>query len=286
MLLLSSPAFTKLANEISQNLKIPIVNFSINRFPNQELYIQTEKTVQNEICVVLASVSPPEHQLVSLLMLVSTLKKEGAKKVFLLLPYLAYSRHDKLELNKSHAIALLGKLFKAAGADKLITFDLHSPLSKLHLQIPTKSISTTKLFADLIIRNRLTDRIIIAPDKGRLAYCQHVAKLTHMKVIMLKKERQEKGIAHLQFNRTIDKKVIIVDDILDTGKTLISACQILKSIGVKDIVILITHGQFTGNLWKKLYTSGVKTIYCSDSIPQKKKLKGVKTVSILPLISI
>src|SRR6266571_9060175 len=120
MLLFVFPAYTAMGNELSTSLNIRMGQFSIGRFPNQELYAVIQTNVADEECLILGTIAPPDEQLLSTPLLSHTLKKEGARKVIALLPYLAYTRQDKQEEDKSMATAWVGALFQASGVDEVI----------------------------------------------------------------------------------------------------------------------------------------------------------------------
>lgn len=266
---------------------LSIGSFSLERFPNDELHITlTTKAVERE-CIVLGNINPPETNLVSYLLLCHTLRKENAYRITALLPYLAYSRHDKKEPQKSMATELIGKLLSSAGVDEVVTVDVHSPYVKRLFPIPLLSLSPARVFAEEIKKRKLEEWTIVAPDEGAKRRCNAVAKLIGSKrVSVMFKERSSFGVKHLDVQGEVGKRVIIIDDILDTGKTLVSACDALRKKGVKEIIIMVTHGLFTGAGWKKLWDLNVQHIYCTDTLPRPKAAlsKKITTLSVTHLL--
>jgi len=263
--------------------------FQVTRFDNGELHAIVHTPVASEHCVILGSIAPPDEQLLSVLLLADTLRKEGSSKVTALLPYLAYSRQDKNKVGESLAIALVGRLLTAAGFDQVITVDVHSEADKRLCSIPISSLDTAQLFADTIKRYQLTDATIVAPDNGAIARCRAVkiaAGLPAGDIPHFEKQRIEKGIEHVGPIGKVGSRAVIVDDMLDTGTTLVSACEKLVAAGVREIYIMITHGLFTGERSKQLWSLGVKRIICTDTVPLPIGLdrSRIETLSIAPLL--
>lgn len=244
--------------------------FSLERFPNKELHLSLHDSVEKKNCLLIGSLNPPEVNLFSFLVLAHTLKKEGAQKVSAFIPYLSYSRHERKEPRKSQIASLVGNLLQASGIDDVFTFDLHSPLLNSLFPIPIFSISTATVFAHEIQKMAYESYTIVAPDQGAIRRCQEVASClgtSTKEIAWVSKTRINKGVSHSVLHGNVQKKTLIIDDILDTGKTLISCCSKLLEYGVLEIVIMVTHGIWTGNEWQNLWNLGVQRIYCTNTLP-------------------
>jgi len=266
-----------------------IGELELARFENGELHATVHTSVAFEHCIVLGSIAPPDEQLLSALLLAHTLKKEGAGKLTALLPYLAYSRQDKDKPGESLAAALTGRLLEAAGFDQIITLDVHSEMDKQLFPIPLISLETAALFGDAIRKHKLSEATIVAPDNGAIARSKAVLKaagLPEGDVPYFEKQRVGAGIAHVGPIGKVGVQAVIVDDILDTGATLVSACQKLVEAGVRVMYIMVTHGLFTGNRWKELWGLNVKRIFCTDAVPLPSDLdrNNIEILSIVPLL--
>jgi ribose-phosphate pyrophosphokinase len=263
--------------------------FRVGRFENGELHLSVQTLVRNETCFVLGSIAPPDEQLLSVLLLAHTLKKEGARRVTALLPYLAYARDDKDKPGESLATALAGAISAAAGIDQVITVDVHSERARRLFPIPVVSVSSAEVFADALKRYGLRDATIVAPDGGAISRCeavQRAAGIASGKIPYFAKQRTATGITHAGPIGEVSRQAVIVDDILDTGGTLLSACEKLIEVGVEEITIMVTHGLFTGERWKHLRGLRVKRIFCTDSVPPHAGVCGedILRLSIIPLI--
>lgn len=288
MILFVFPTHAYMGNELASSLGIRLGQFSIDRFPNQEVHAGIQTNVAREECVILGTIAPPDGQLLSTLLLSHTLKKEGACKIIALLPYLAYARDDKQKEGQSLATAWIGALLQTSGVDEVITVDVHSTIAQRLFPMPVVSLSPEDLFAQAIKRLSLLNATIVAPDEGARDRCQAVARAAGMRgeVVVLEKRRTHEGVVHVNISGNAGPQAVIVDDILDTGGTLVSCCEQLQQRGVRDITILVTHGLFTGVLWQKLWSLGVNRIYCTDTVPlaNERSAENIRTLSVLPLL--
>ena len=168
MILFTFPDYKKQAEEI---LKLPIVKlgkFSVSRFANGEMYVKLGSEVRNEDCLVLASIAPPDEQLLANLFLAHTLKKEGARKIIGCFPYLGYSRQDKFKTGESMATDLVGRLLEASSFDEILTIDVHSSNVRQLFPLPLESISPARVFAEELQKLGLQSATLVAPDEGAL----------------------------------------------------------------------------------------------------------------------
>jgi ribose-phosphate pyrophosphokinase len=258
-----------LARELSGRSAPSLGSCQIGRFPNGELYARLDGPVAGRVCAVLGSLAPPDEQILSVLLLAHTLKRNGARRVVALLPYLGYARQDRAEPGQSLGAAWAGDLLRAAGVDQLLTIDVHSRLATTCFPIPLDSLSPAVVFADALRQGGLTDVCVVAPDEGALERSGAVVRAAGIRTppAHLHKVRDADGVTHSSLEGTITSRVVIVDDILDTGGTLLSACAALRQAGAKEISVLVTHGLFTGQRWRELPALGVRRIYTTDSIP-------------------
>lgn len=264
--LFSCPSFYSLSRELLADSFLEQGSFLVERFPNQEMHITINNKVQNTPCILLGSITPPDSNLLSLLMLSDTLKKEGAQFCLALLPYLAYSRHEHIESKKSQATALIGKLLRASGIDHVLTIDVHSPEVTKLFPLPLTSISPATLFAKELKKIAFFPDTIISPDLGAIQRCQDLsdALQKNTPIICTPKLRKKERVYHSPLEKPVGKKVVIVDDILDTGSTLISCIEQLVTLEVEEIIIMISHGLFSTSSWQQLKKFPIQKIYCLD----------------------
>jgi ribose-phosphate pyrophosphokinase len=270
--------------------QLTVGRFRASRYENGELHLDLQTPVAKQRCLILGSIAPPDEQLLSTLLLAHTLKKGGASRVTAILPYLAYARHDKDKPGESLATAWAGALAEASGVDGVITVDVHSEKTKGLFPVPVVSLSPAQVFAEALHRCGLSSATIVAPDEGAIGRCEAVkiaAGRPPGNTPYFEKRRTERGIQHSRLIGEVGSQAVIIDDILDTGGTLLSACEKLVAAGVEEIYIMVTHGLFTGERWKQLWQLGVKRIFCTDSvaIPPGLGRTNIARLSVVPLIA-
>jgi ribose-phosphate pyrophosphokinase len=241
---------------------------ALERFANGELTARVETEVEGRTCAVLGSVAPPDEQLLGFARVADTLKRLGAARVVALLPYLAYARQDKEEAGRGLGIAWLGEVLRAGGVDELVTIDIHSSRAAELLELPVTSLSPAGLFAAEIGRAGLREATIFAPDEGAIERSRAVAEAAGIAapVAHLRKLRTATGVVHRELVGEVGRRAVVVDDILDTGRTLVSCCHQLHRRGVEETTVMVTHGLFTGELWMELIPL-VAGIHVTDSVP-------------------
>lgn len=174
MLLFTFPEYLELAEKLTGFKK---GEFKVKRFPNQELFITLETDVKDQDCFILGSITPPDENLLASLMLVHTLKKEGAKNITFIAPYLAYARQDKPKDKESLATDLVGQMFRTSGVDKIITLDIHSEHVKDLYPINIVSLSPIEAFVKELENLDLSENFLVAPDKSALKRAEEINNL-------------------------------------------------------------------------------------------------------------
>jgi ribose-phosphate pyrophosphokinase len=267
---------------------IAVGTCDISRFPNGEMHASVDDDVSGQDCLIIGSVAPPDEQIMALFMLANALKGSGAHLVQVFLPYLGYARQDKFKPGESRGIALIGSLLHSAGVDKVITVDTHSKLDAELIGLPFTSLSAATLFIPEIQSLDWDNATIVAPDEGAISRSQAVANtLGSTRPVAHLVKKHIDGIVHLNLVSEVGARVVIVDDIIDSGRTLVSACNVLRDKGVQEITVIVTHGLFTGSAWKRLFGLGVKTLFVSDSCPEavRQKHPSAHVISLAPLLS-
>lgn len=293
MILYSLPELKYLTDSFYDRLK-PKRGFSrgevkFTRFSNNEWYARISKNVHGHDCSVVGSLTPPDDQLIRTFILSHTLKKEGASKVSAIFPYLAYMRHDRQEQYSSYITDWIGKIAVVSGIDKIITIDLHSQTAKSLIKIPIINVSPAELFLSEVTEADLKGAVVVAPDEGakeRANVFRKAAGIPRPIAYFKKIRRPGKGV-RVKLAGRISENIILVDDILDTGDTLISCTRQLKRFGAKKITVAVTHGLFTGERWKYLFKLNVAKIITTDSVPSVRKIKDkrIKVVSCVSLLA-
>jgi ribose-phosphate pyrophosphokinase len=213
MVLYALPACRQLAEAIQEITGIEQGGSVISRFANGELHVELDAVPARRDCIVMGAVAPPDEHLLSTLLLSHTLKKEGARRITALLPYLGYARHDRAEPRKSRAAAWLGKVLSASGVSAVVAIDIHSRLIHELFPIPVLSVSPAALFAAEIGKLSLTDPVVVAPDEGALERCEAVRRAAgiHRPIAHLTKTRTPDGVRHSALHGAVGAHVILVE---------------------------------------------------------------------------
>jgi ribose-phosphate pyrophosphokinase len=279
------PVQQRLAAAVREVAGLAAAASVIARFPNGELHVELDTTPAGCHCIVLGAVAPPDEHLLATLLLSHTLKKEGARTITGCVPYLGYARHDRAEPRKSRATAWLGAVLRASGVDAVVAIDVHSPLVHELFPIPVRSLSPAPLFARAILEGGFVDPVVVAPDAGALERCESVRRAAGIPrpVAHLTKTRTPEGVRHSTLHGAVGSHAIVVDDILDTGNTLVSACEALQAAGVREVTVMVTHGLFTGTTWQRLWSLGVDRIYTTDSTLLPDSLTACERIVVLPV---
>jgi ribose-phosphate pyrophosphokinase len=264
--------------------------FALLRHPNQEWHADIQTPASGEHCFILGSIAPPDSQLLSLLLLAHTLRKEGAARVTGLLPYLAYAREDKVKPGQSLATAWVGALLQASALDEIWSVDVHSEHDRELFPLPLKSLSPAAIFGDCLRQAGLTEATFVAPDEGAIARCEAVSSAAGRnsgEIVYFRKQRTAGGIQHGERIGQVRRCAVVVDDVLDTGATLMSACERLVSDGVAELYICVTHGLFTGERWRGCWSLPIKRIFCTDTIAACANLEDprITTLPVGPLLA-
>ncbi len=262
--------------------------YEVGQFTNQEFCIKLEKPVQGQRVVVVGSLTAPADQALQLLLLLHTLKMGKPQEIILFSPYLGYQRQDHQKNLISHGLQFADAMLQSAGINRIIALDIHSQLVLTQLQIPMLSISMQQVFFEEMHHYVNVGFGFVFPDLGSAQRYTWVAEVFPQatQAYFIKTRTQETKIVQLEsFSGKVCRKVLLCDDILDSGITLVQCCIALKSMGVEEIVIFITHGFFHGILFDELWQLGVKFLYCTDSLPSAHQINHaqikVKSISFL-----
>ncbi len=257
-------------------------NYTVIEFSNGEYAIELEHQVAGQDCVVVGSLTGPAKEALVLLLLIATLKKFGALQVVLVAPYLGYQRQDHEVELQSLGMQFADKLLHTGGVDRIITLEPHNITALQNLQVPIDYFSSEIIFYDEIDRFVTQGFGFVFPDFGAaLRYDWLLEKFPDTIHGYFIKNRIEDFVQIIDFHGKVGDKVIIYDDILDSGATLIQTCIALQSMGVGKIVIFVTHAFFHGDVWRKLFNLGVVMLYCTNSLPEAHRMDHTQ-IKVLP----
>lgn len=281
------PSKKNIAQNISKITNISIGKSEVNKFLDGDLYAIIKDNINKKRCLILGGTE--KEQILETAILSHTLKKEGAKEITAIIPYLAYARQDRNIKGKSLGINFIGNILKVSGVSRVISIDIHSSECKKHFPVPLISLSPYNLFAKKINPKKNQEVSMVTPDKGAIDNALYFIKALNNKfkipIFYINKKRTEQKIKIVKSYGVVMKDIILVDDILNSGDTIINAVKETKKKGAKNMTIVVSHGLFNGNKWKKLWGLGVKAIYCTDSVGKKIKDKRIHYIKSAEIIA-
>lgn len=278
----------KLAQDVSQELKINLGHMVLNQFPDGETNVQVLENVRGRDVFILQSiVGEPNHYLFELLIIIDAIKRSSPKSITAVIPYLGYCRQDRKNKPGVPITAkLVANVLTTAGITNLITFDLHADQVEGFFETNVDHLHCQKLFSDITKKLMGNDCMIVAPDIGSIKIAESMAKLCDTKLAVIKKERLNPFEVSMTLIGTVNNKnVLIVDDLCSTAGTLVEAANLCRLQGAKTIIAAVTHGLFVGDAIKKIEASALEYILVTDTIQIRSASSFIKTVSIAPMVA-
>ena len=288
MKLLTGNSNKNLSQKISKFLKNRLVNSSIRKFSDGEIYIEINENIRGNSIFVIQSVSSPANDnLMELLLCIDALKRSSAKNITAVIPYFGYARQDRKVVPRTSISAkLVSNLIAKAGADRVVTVDLHAGQIQGFFDIPVDNLFATPIFARHVRKKIKTKNLIcIAPDVGGTERARALGKLLNVGLAIVDKRRPKAGQSQVMniIGDVRGKTCIIVDDIIDSGGTIVNAAAALKKRGAKDVHVYVTHGVLSGGAENKIKKSNIKNLVITDTIDNAVKVKNIKNIEVLTI---
>ena len=288
MKLLTGNSNKNLSQKISKFLKNRLVNSSIRNFSDGEIYIEINENIRGNSIFVIQSVSSPANDnLMELLLCIDALKRSSAKNITAVIPYFGYARQDRKVVPRTSISAkLVSNLIAKAGADRVVTVDLHAGQIQGFFDIPVDNLFATPIFARHVKKKIKTKNLIcIAPDVGGTERARALGKLLNVGLAIVDKRRPKAGQSQVMniIGDVRGKTCIIVDDIIDSGGTIVNAAAALKKRGAKDVHVYVTHGVLSGGAENKIKKSNIKNLVITDTIDNALKVKNIKNIEVLTI---
>jgi ribose-phosphate pyrophosphokinase len=280
------PASKELAEAVSALTGFGNVPVASKVFPDGESYVRLEGSVQGENVAIVQTTCPPaqDGRLFQLAFMADAAKRGGASKVTAVVPYLAYARQDKTFLaGEGISVETIARMLRAAGIDELLTVNIHSESALKQFPFPAKTVSAIPLLAQYFVDKGFKGAFALSPDKGAMYIAKQAQEVLGGEAGHLDKVRDRYTGQTKQTAEGLNVKgqtVIIFDDIISTGGTVVGAAKILREQGAKHVFCACVHGLLIGDARKRILDAGVDEIVGTDSVPG-----GVSKVSLAPLLS-
>jgi len=284
MRIILGPASAQLGQRIAEHLKADSVSVAFKTFPDGEDYVRLESSVQDEDVAIVQTTSPPQDdRLVQLALMADAAKRNGAKKVTAVVPYLAYARQDKMFLQGEAVSAeAVARMLKAAGTDRLITVNVHQEKVLSRFPFPAKNVSAIPLLAEYFVRKGHKNAFAVSPDKGAIYIAEEAKRILGGECGYLEKSRDRYTGQVSMEKKAFDvkgKTVIIFDDMISSGGTIVTAARILRELGPQKVFVACVHPLLIGEAEKNILKAGVDEIVGTDSV-----MSSVSKVSVAPAI--
>ena len=288
MKILSGTSNLTLSKNIAKHLKLKLVNTNIKRFADGEIYVEINENIRgNSIFVVQSTSNPANDNLMELLICVDALRRSSAKNITAVIPYFGYARQDRKVVPRTAISAkLVSNLITNAGANRILSVELHAGQIQGFFDIPVDNLFATPIFARHIKKKiKLNNIICVAPDVGGVERARALGKMLNMGLAIIDKRRPAPGKSEVMniIGEVKNKTCVIVDDIIDSGGTIVNAAQALKDKGAKDVYVYITHAVLSGQAVERLEKSQIKKLITTDTIDNSKKIKNSKKIEIISL---
>lgn len=281
-----------LAEAISTYLNVPLTQVNIKRFSDMEVFVEIMENVRGADTFFIQSTSyPANDNLMELLIAIDALRRGSAKRITAVIPYFGYARQDRKTTSRSPISAkLVANLITAAGADRVLTMELHAGQIQGFFDIPLDNLIVSPVFVPHIQDNFNGEKIcIVSPDVGGVVRARALAKRLGADLAIIDKRREKAGVSEvMNVIGDVKKKIcILVDDIVDSGGTLCNAADALKEQGAKEVHSYVVHGVLSGGAVAKIADSAMEKLVVTDSIMATESIKNapnIEQVSIAPLM--
>ena len=295
LMLFSGRAHPELAQEVSAALGVEVTPQTARDFANGEIFVRFEQSVRGCDAFVLQSHPAPLNKwLMEQLIMIDALKRGSAKRITAVLPFYPYARQDKKHRGREPISArLIADLLKTAGADRIITVDLHTDQIQGYFDGPVDHMHAQGQLADYVREHYGTENTcVVSPDAGRVKVAEKWADaLDGSPLAFVHKTRDPNVPNQVKSNRVVGEvegmTCVLIDDMIDTGGTIAGAVQVLKAAGAKDVIIATTHGVFSDPAAERLANCGAREVIATNTlpIPPEKQFDNLTVLSIAPLLA-
>jgi ribose-phosphate pyrophosphokinase len=292
MKLLAGNSNRPLAEAMASYLGVPLTRATVRRFPDMEVFVEVHENVRGEdVFLIQSTCFPANDHLLELLVCIDALKRASAQRITAVIPYFGYARQDRKPGPRTPISAkLVANLITVAGADRVLTVDLHAGQIQGFFDIPTDNLFA----APVIVRDIREhydggDLLIVSPDVGGVVRARAIAKRLDADLAIVDKRRERAGVSEVVniIGAVQGRQCILVDDIVDSAGTICNAAEALRQKGAKSVSAYVSHGVLSGNAAQRVGASSLEQLVITDSIPASEAVRGsnnIRQITIAPLI--
>jgi ribose-phosphate pyrophosphokinase len=276
------PLAEKIAHEVGE----PLGQCDIKTFSDGEIWAKYADNIRGCDVFIVQSTHPPAENLLELLIMIDAAKRASARKVAAVIPYFGYARQDRKDQPRVSITAkLIANLLTGAGADRIITMDLHAPQIQGFFDIPVDHLYSSAVLVQQFKRRKMPNLSVASPDVGGIKMARAYAKRLEADLIVIDKRRPRQNEAEVMniIGEANGRNILIVDDLIDTAGTLTNAVTALKQAGAKEVYAACTHAVLSGNAIQRIEHSGLEKIYVTDSIPARAASPKIEVRTVAPI---
>jgi ribose-phosphate pyrophosphokinase len=294
LMLFSGTAHPDLSEEIADDLGMQLSECEIRRFASSEVYVRADNSVRGaDVFVIQTHCAPVNETIMEQLVMIDAMKRASAKRITAVIPYYGYSRQDKKTLSREPISAkLVADMLATAGADRIVSVDLHSGQIQGFFDFPFDHLTALPLLEDYFQDQLgLQDLVVIAPDTGRVKVAERLAGHLNADLAFIYKRRsrtEAHKIDALDLVGEVEgRPCLVVDDMIDTGGTMVKGAEVLAEKGAGEIYIGATHGLFSGKAVQKIEEAPIKEVVVTNTvpIPEEKRIGKLTILSIAPIVA-
>lgn len=294
MKLISGNSNHPLAGRIAAELSLPLTRATLRRFADMEIFVEIEENVRGEDVFIIQSTSyPTNDNLMELLITIDALRRGSARRITAVMPYFGYARQDRKSAPRSPITAkLVANLLTTAGADRILTIDLHAAQIQGFFDIPVDHLGAAPVFINEI-NDKYLDKanlVIVSPDVGGVVRARHLANRLDVELAIIDKRRIKAGVSEVMhiIGEVAGKTCILVDDLVDSAGTLCNAAKALRDAGAVRAVAYCSHGVLSGSAAERVAASAMDELVITDSIEASSAVRAtdkIRSLSVAPLLA-
>lgn len=281
----------ELAKNISEAIGIPLGKAKVSTFSDGEISVHIQETVRGKDVFVVQPTNPPVNDnLMELLILIDAFKRASAGRVTAVMPYYGYARQDRKAKARDPITAkLVADILTSAGADRILTMDLHAAQIQGYFNIPVDHLLGVPILAKYFIEKNIEDVVVVSPDIGSVTRTRNLANLLDAPIAIIDKRRPQANEAEVMniIGCIEGKNVILIDDMIDTAGTIVQGADALKELGAKDVYASCTHAVLSGPAIERIEGSQIKELVVTDTIPlpEHKAIDKITVRSVAPVFA-
>lgn len=291
LMVFAGSSHLELGEEVATGIGTELGDVEISRFSNGEIYVRFLESVRGvDAFVIQTCAEPVNDSIMELLLMLDALKRASAKRITAVMPYYGYSRQDKKTLAREPISAhLVADIVTAAGADRVVSMDLHAGQIQGFFDFPLDHVTALPLLAGYIKQKNLDNVVVVSPDAGRVKVAKKLSDRLHVPMAIMHKRRPDKNVAEIVhvIGEVEGMTAVLIDDMIDTAGTIVEAADALKKYGAVEIYACATHPILSGSAVERIGLSAIRELVVTNTlpVPPEKKIDKITVLSIAPLLA-